>query len=276
LEFFIIKAPPELSKAVFSATQERSLGLGTFGFHSYLQRNMLPFESALSQSHNMKIYKHLHDEGLKESLLLGEERGEAPDMIGTGRRHAHRTAIAPNANNASIAGTSASIELSKANAYLHITRAGSFLISNKYLNTLLNEKYDITVTDKSITKEEWMKQQWDDIVNSEGSVQHLDYLTQDEKDVFKTAYEVDQRWVVQHAGDRQQYICQGQSVNLFFPPGSDREYVHNVHMMAWKHVLKGLYYLRTDAGTKTEKVALKVQRDALQDSSNDECLGCSG
>jgi len=178
------------------------------------------------------------------------------------KRNMHLIAVAPNANSSIICGCSASIEPIKSNAYVHRTRAGSHLVKNKYLENVLESTGNNTDA------------VWKSIIMNEGSVQHLDFLTQDEKDIFKTAFELDQSWVVDHAADRQKYICQGQSVNLFFPAGSPKSYVNSVHIRAWKQGLKGLYYLRTSAGVQADKVGLQIERDALKDA--DECLSCHG
>lgn len=267
LQFFIDHAPPELAKAVFSAKSERSVGLGAMGFHTYLQQKNIPFESAQAAGQNRRLFQHVRNEALEESLGLGLERGEAPDMAGTGLRNAHRTAIAPNANSGILLGCSPSIEPIKSNAYVHRTRAGSHLVKNAQLEAVM-AKY------QPEGDEGWLDEQWASIIANDGSVQHLDYLSDWEKDVFKTALELDQRWVVDHAAERQPYICQGQSVNVFFPYGADRSYVNAVHLRAWRRNMKGLYYLRTQAGLKAENVSQKVERVALKDGG--ECLACSG
>jgi ribonucleoside-diphosphate reductase alpha chain len=262
LQAFIDNAPDDIAKARYSAIRERSLGLGAMGFHGLLQSKNVPFESVAAKSLNNNIFKYIQTEAIRETELLAKERGEAPDMLGTGRRNAHLLAIAPNANSSIICGCSASIEPIKSNAYVHRTRAGSHLVKNKYLETVLESSGNNTDA------------VWKSIIMNEGSVQHLDFLTQDQKDIFKTAFELDQSWVVDHAADRQKYICQGQSVNLFFPAGSPKSYVNSVHIRAWKQGLKGLYYLRTSAGVQADKVGLQIERDALKDA--DECLSCHG
>ena len=262
LQAFIDNAPRDIVKAKISALRERSLGLGAMGFHGYLQKYNTPFESPVAKSLNNRIFKHIKDEALLETKLLATKRGSPGDLFGTGVRNAHLLAIAPNANSSIICGCTASIEPVKSNAYVHRTRAGSHLIKNKYLATVL-DKYDMN---NEIT--------WKSIINHEGSVQHLDNLTDYEKDTYKTAFELNQEWVIEHAADRQKYICQGQSVNLFFPAGSDKSYVNSVHIRAWKGKLKGLYYLRTSSGNQAEKVGTQVQREALKDS--EECISCHG
>jgi len=265
LQYFIDNAPKQLHKAIYSAMHERSLGLGAMGFHSYLQRKNIAFESAIAKSVNMKIFKTIKERAVKQTEELAKTRGEYLDGVGTGRRNSHLLAIAPNANSAIILDTSPSIEPWKSNAFTHRTRAGSFLTKNKYLDKILVEK--------NLPKEEY-DSIWQSIILNQGSVQHLDCLTDYQKDVFKTAFELDQMWLIEHGADRQVHICQGQSLNLFFPAGSDKAYVNAVHIMAWKKGLKGLYYLRTNTGVVAEKVSTKIERKALKDY--DECIACHG
>ena len=270
LQFFIDNAGDEIGRARYSAQRERSLGLGAMGWHAFLHKKRIPFESESAQVWNNVVFQYIQKEAKEESLTMGKQRGEAPDMEGTGRRNAHLLAIAPNANSSIICGTSPSIEPLKANAYTHRTRAGSHLVKNKYLEEVLEEKGKNT--DKV----------WTDIITNGGSVQHLDFLTVDEKNVFKTAIEIDQMKIVDQAGTRQRFLCQGQSVNLFFSAGAERKYLHNVHFNAWQRGVKGLYYLRTETTQKAENVAEKVQRDALKDyqtqelQSQEECVACQG
>ena len=270
LQFFIDNAGDEIGRAKYSAQRERSLGLGAMGWHAFLHKKRIPFESESAQVWNNVVFQYIQKEAKEESLTMGKQRGEAPDMEGTGRRNAHLLAIAPNANSSIICGTSPSIEPLKANAYTHRTRAGSHLVKNKYLEEVLEEKGKNT--DKV----------WTDIITNGGSVQHLSFLTDDEKNVFKTAIEIDQMKIVDQAGTRQRFLCQGQSVNLFFSAGAERKYLHNVHFNAWKRGVKGLYYLRTETTQKAENVAEKVQRDALKDyqtqelQSQEECVACQG
>ena len=270
LQFFIDNAGDEIGRAKYSAQRERSLGLGAMGWHAFLHKKRIPFESESAQVWNNVVFQYIQKEAKEESLTMGKQRGEAPDMEGTGRRNAHLLAIAPNANSSIICGTSPSIEPLKANAYTHRTRAGSHLVKNKYLEEVLEEKGKNT--DKV----------WTDIITNGGSVQHLSFLTDDEKNVFKTAIEIDQMKIVDQAGTRQRFLCQGQSVNLFFSAGAERKYLHKVHFNAWKRGVKGLYYLRTETTQKAENVAEKVQRDALKDyqtqelQSQEECVACQG
>jgi ribonucleoside-diphosphate reductase alpha chain len=233
------------------------------GFHYLLQRKGIPFESALASSLNRKIFKLIQERAEKESRRLAKERGEPEDMRGTGLRNAHLTAIAPNANSAIIVETSPSIEPIKSNAFSYRTRAGTDFIKNKYLEIVLET---LGKNDPEV---------WKSIVLNGGSVQHLDFLTRDQKDVFKTAFELDQRWIIDHAGSRQPYISQGQSVNLFFPSGTPRNIVNRVHMMAWEHKLKGLYYLRSSAEKAVGNESLKESPSSLSSTSS-ECMSCHG
>ena len=253
LEYFIENAPDEIARARYSAERERSIGLGAMGFHSLLHKHGVAWESAHAQEINKVVFNTIKTKAVAQSEKLALERGEYPDGLGTGLRFAHLLAIAPNASSGLILGTSPSIEPLKANAYTHRTRAGSHLVKNVYLEPVL-EAHGIN-----------NEATWSSIITNKGSVQHLPELTEGEKAVFKTAQELDQSWVVQHAADRQPFICQGQSVNLFFPAGADKAYVNKVHLKAWKEKLKGLYYLRTEAKSRAENVSEKVERVALQD-----------
>jgi ribonucleoside-diphosphate reductase alpha chain len=270
LKFFIRNAPEELEKAKYSAYMERSIGLGAMGFHGYLQNKGIAWESWQAASENYQIFKKIKENAIESTQELALLRGEAPDMAGTGRRNAHLLAIAPNANSSIICGCSASIEPIKSNAYTHRTRAGAHLVKNRALEEVLAEHGENT------------EGTWKTIIANEGSVQHLDFLSDHEKAVFKTAFELDQAWVVEHSAKRQEFICQGQSVNLFFPAGSPAKYVNSVHMKAWKDGLKGLYYLRTNAGITADKVGSSVERNALKDyagvaaDDDDTCISCQG
>ena len=275
LQFFIDNAPDDINRARYSAEQERSIGLGAMGWHSFLNKKRIPFDGGQADVWNAVVFQHIQNQAIAESLRLGMIKGEAPDMEGTGRRNAHLLAIAPNANSSIICGTSPSIEPIKANAYTHRTRAGSHLVKNKYLAEEL-EKVGKN-TDKV----------WQDIITNGGSVQHLKFLKDDVKEVFKTAIEVDQNVLVKQGGDRQRFLCQGQSLNLFFPAGAEKKYLHQVHFNAWKLGCKGLYYLRTETGQRAENVSEKVERNALKDyetqavcditaQSQDECVACQG
>jgi len=273
LTCFIKDAPSSyMRKAILSATRERSLGLGAMGFHAFLQSKGIPWESALAIGRNKQMFSLIKEQAVAATKVLAEERGEYLDGEGSGRRNSHLLAIAPNANSGMILGTSPSIEPIKSNSFVHKTRIGSHLIKNKYLEALMEEQRLRLGKD-----EEWLVKEWRGIGHHQGSVQHLEYLSDWDKDVFKTAFELDQHWVVQHAADRQEYICQGQSVNLFFPAGSDKNYVNTVHIKAWKGKLKGLYYLRTSATSSAENLGKSVVRVALKDfMEEDECLACQG
>ena len=273
IEYFINNAPEQLGKAINSARHERSLGLGAMGFHSLLQSMNIPFESAIATGLNINIFQTIRERADAQTRKLALEKGECPDAIGHGVRNSHLLAVAPNANSSIIAGTSPSIEPWKSNAYTHRTRVGSHLVKNPHLTKVLEEySKDIEESERSL----WITEQWKSIILNEGSVQHLEYMSEWHKKVFKTAFELDQRWVVDHAGDRQKFICQGQSVNLFFPAGTDKAIVNSVHIRAWKNKLKGLYYLRTNAGASAEKVSEKVEQNRLQDFQDEDCLSCQG
>ena len=266
LQYFIDFAPKSLHKAIDSAIKERSLGLGTMGFHSYLQRKNIPWESPMAKGMNRRIFKIIKEKAVIQTELLAKERGEYLDGVGTGRRNSHLLAIAPNANSSIILNTSPSIEPWKSNAFTHRTRAGSFLQKNVYLDKLLLELLKDNPEEYEST--------WQSIILNKGSVQHLECLTEYQKAVFKTAFEIQQQWLVEHAADRQEFICQGQSLNLFFPAGSDKAYVNFVHILAWKKGLKSLYYLRTDSGAAAENISQKIERKALKDYQ--ECIACQG
>ena len=265
LQYFIDNAPENLFRARFSAAAERSLGLGAMGFHSYLQSKGIPFESALAKSINIKIFKNIKEQAVAESQRLAVKRGEAPDMEGTGMRNAHLLAIAPNASSSIICGTtSPSIEPFRANAYVQKTMSGSFLVKNKHLEKLLEKK---GINNDNI---------WTSIVSQRGSVAHLEVLSEYEKDIFKTAIEINQQWIIEHAADRQQYICQSQSLNIFIPADVHIKDLHNLHMLAWKKKLKTLYYTRSEAIKRAELVSSKVKRTIIPEANADSCLACEG
>lgn len=266
LTYFIANAPSELQRAKYSAERERSIGLGAMGFHAYLQRHNIPFESAIAKGRNMVIFKHIKAEAVRASKQLAVERGEAPDMAGTGLRNAHLLAIAPNASSSIICGnTSPSIEPYRANAFTQKTKSGSSLMKNEYLEHILQEIDQDT------------PEVWKSIVTNGGSVQHLEFLDEYTKDVFKTAVEIDQRWVVDMAADRQKEICQSQSLNVFFPANVSKMELHAVHMMAWKKKVKTLYYLRSEAMKRAENVSDAVLRQMIVDSTDEgACLACEG
>ena len=269
LQFFIDHAGDEISKARYSASRERSLGLGAMGFHSYLQLHGVAFESKEAGQINKQIFKNIKEQAVEETLALGEEKGEAPDMAGTGRRNAHLLAIAPNANSSLILATSPSIEPWKANAFTSRTRVGSHLTKNKYLEQELERIGKNT------------EEVWSNIITNGGSVQQLDFLSDEAKKIFKTAIEMDQDWLISLGGDRQKYLCQGQSLNIFFPAGASRGYLHKIHFNAWKYGCKGLYYLRTETSNKPENISKKVDKQRLVEfseikQSESDCIACEG
>ena len=269
LQFFIDHAPDEISRARYSAEMERSLGLGAMGLHSLYQKHRMPFDSIDAKELNVEIFAKIKSDAVEQTKVLGKEKGECSDMKGTGKRNAHLLAIAPNANSSMITGCSPSIEPHKANAYTHRTRAGSHLIKNRYLKEEL-KKLNLDTPEV-----------WTSIITNGGSVQHLDFINDSIKEVFKTAIEIDQRVLIEQGGDRQKYLCQGQSLNIFFPAGASKRYLHDVHMKAWKHECKGLYYLRTETSHKAENVAEKVKLNKLKDyseaeQSEEDCEACQG
>ena len=259
------------AKAAYSAYRERALGLGAMGFHSYLQRNSIPFEGMYAASFNNRAFKHIKSEAENASVNLAEDRGEAPDMDGCNRRNSHLLAVAPNASSSIICGgTTPSIEPTRANVFTHKTLTGSYKVKNKYLKKLLAKK-------KINTEETWKT-----IAAAEGSVQELEDLTEEEKEVFKTAPEINQMWIIEHAYQRQDYICQSQSVNLFFnpPPATAEQEIHDeylgyVNSVHWAGAtkLKSMYYLRSTAARNTENVNIRIPRINLEEG---ECLSCEG
>ena len=273
LEDFIQCAPGSMDAAVYSALCERSVGLGLMGFHSFLQGQGVAFESAMAKSWNMRLFKHLRREADKASVKLAEERGPCPDAEERGimERFSHKLAIAPTASISIICGgTSAGIEPIPANIYTHKTLSGSFAVKNPYLVALLEDK-GLNTTDT-----------WNTIVENEGSVQHIDDLSQDEKDVFKTAFEIDQRWVVELAADRTPEICQSQSLNLFLPGDVDKWDLHMLHWTAWEQGLKSLYYLRSKSvqraafagSAAVDQDAVEAERPTMVRTDYEECLAC--
>ena len=276
LEYFILNAPATIERARYSAIRERSIGIGALGWHAYLQRNNLPWESALAVGRNKQIFAHIRGQLDEANKKLGLERGEALDAVGTGNRFSHLMAIAPNASSSILMGnTSPSIEPYRANAYRQDTLSGSHLNKNKYL--------DKVVTDYVISNPKADAQEiWSSIIANDGSVQHLDWMEEWTKDVFKTSMEIDQRWVIQHAADRQPWIDQAQSLNVFFRPDSHIKYIHAVHFQAWKSGLKTMYYCRSDKIAKADKVSKRIERDIIKEinlhdlAEGNECLACEG
>ncbi len=257
LQYFIDNAPDELKRAKYSASQERSIGIGQLGFHAYLQSHNVPFESAIAKSYNLRIAKHIKINLDEANYGLGLLRGEAPDARGTGKRFSNMQAIAPNATSSIIMrNTSPSIEVYRANAYRQDTMSGAFLNKNRYLDVIIQKHCGDNGDYADV---------WSSIIANGGSVQHLEWMDQNTKDVFKTAMEVDQRWIIEHAADRQQFIDQSQSINLFFPPNVDIKYLHLVHFLAWKKGLKTLYYCRSEKIGKADKIANQIERKILEE-----------
>jgi ribonucleoside-diphosphate reductase alpha chain len=277
LQYFIDNAPATIERARYSALRERSIGIGALGWHAYLQRNSIPWESSLAVGKNKQIFAFVRGKLDVANKELGSERGEAPDAAGTGNRFSHLMAIAPNASSSILMGnTSPSIEPYRANAYRQDTLSGSHLNKNRYLDKVIQEK-------AKDEKEGWADEVWRSIIANDGSVQHLDWMDDWTKDVFKTSMEIDQRWVVQHAADRQVYIDQAQSLNVFFRPDSNIKYIHAVHFQAWKEKLKTMYYCRSDKIAKADKVSKRIEREVIKEIdlkalAQDEnvCIACEG
>ena len=263
LTYFIANAPTELERARYSAERERSIGLGAMGFHAYLQKAGIPFEGAMATAANLEIFKHIKTQAQTETERLAVEKGACPDDDSCSVRNAHLLAIAPNASSSIICGnTSPSIEPYRANAYTQKTKSGSYLMKNKFLEEVL-EKYGQNIDST-----------WTSIITNKGSCQHLEFLSDEEREIFKTAVEINQAWVVEHASMRQDYICQSQSVNLFFPPDVNKADLHNIHMLAWAKNMKTLYYLRSEAISRADNVSNKVKREIIFEQS--DCLNCEG
>ena len=276
LQYFIDHAPAAISRATYSAMRERSIGIGALGWHAFLQKNSIPWESAQAVGKNHAIFSHIRKGLDAANIELGTERGEAPDAAGTGRRFSHMLAIAPNASSSILMGnTSPSIEPLRANAYRQDTLSGSSLNKNKWLDAIIKDE-------ATKHKEGWYEDVWSSIIANDGSVQHLDWLSEWDKEVFKTSMEIDQRWVIQHAADRQQYIDQAQSLNVFFRPDAHIKYIHAVHFQAWKSGLKTMYYCRSEKLAKADKVSKKIERQVIQEidlkalAEGDVCLACEG
>lgn len=261
------------ARANYSARQERSVGLGVMGFHGFLQAKRIPFEGVMAKVWNRKIFAQLKDAADRANLALAINRGACPDAqrVGLMKRFSHVFAVAPTASISIIAGgASAGIEPIAANSYKQKTLSGWFQVRNKYLTTLLKEKEEAGIIEDA-------NEVWSDIDSNEGSVQHLNFLSQDEKDVFKTAYELDQRWIIEHAADRTQYICQGQSVNLFIRPDIEKRELNKLHMSAWEKGLKGLYYCRSRSirqATKVNHVAGEMPQAKPSQIDDGDCLAC--
>ncbi|MFO0404442.1 MAG: ribonucleoside-diphosphate reductase subunit alpha [Alphaproteobacteria bacterium] len=253
LQSFIDTAPDSMARARYSAMRERSVGLGVMGFHSFLQALNVPFESVVAKVWNMRMFKHIRAQADTASRLLAEERGPCPDAAEYGfmERFSNKIAIAPTASISIICGgASPGIEPIAANVYNHKTLSGSFIVRNPYLKKVL-AKHGRDDDDT-----------WTTITVNKGSVQHLDFLTEQEKATFKTAFELDQRWVVEHAADRTPYICQSQSVNLFLPANVHKRDLHQIHMTAWKKGVKSLYYCRSLSIQRADAISEKVAPQA--------------
>jgi ribonucleoside-diphosphate reductase alpha chain len=281
LQYFIDNAPAPVERAKYSAMRERSIGVGALGWHAYLQKNNLPWESSMAVGRNKQIFKYIREKLNEANLQLGKERGEAPDAEGTGLRFSHLMAIAPNASSSIIMGnTSPSIEPFRANAYRQDTLSGSSLNKNRWLDKVIQDH--LSSYGGAISQDEY-NDIWSSIIANDGSVQHLDWMDDWTKDVFKTSMEIDQRWLIQHAADRQEYIDQAQSLNLFFRPDVDIRYLHAVHFQAWKAGLKSLYYCRSEKIGKADKVSKKIERKVIEEidlkqlaQGDDVCLACEG
>ncbi len=277
LQYFIDNAPKTVKRAKFSAMRERSIGVGALGFHAFLQKKNMPFECAMAKVWNNRIFSHIENKLHDANLDLGSIRGEAPDAAGTGRRFSHTMAIAPNASSSIIMGnTSPSIEPYRANAYRQDTLSGAFLNKNKYLDAMIKKKIEL-----GATKQDY-DEIWSSIIANDGSVQHLRFLQPEEKDVFKTAMEIDGRWVIEHAADRQLHVDQAQSLNVFFRPDANILYIHTVHFLAWKRGLKTMYYCRSEKLGKADRVSKRIERDVIKEIDlgavidESECIACEG
>ncbi|KJV65428.1 MULTISPECIES: ribonucleoside-diphosphate reductase subunit alpha [Ehrlichia] len=268
---FIEKAPSEMERAKYSAMRERSIGVGVMGFHSFLQSKMIPFESVTATIWNKKIFSHIKKHADIASYNIAIEKGSCLDAQDAGiiERFVNKLSIAPTASISIIAGnTSPGIEPYAANVFTHKTLTGSFIVRNKFLQKLLRLKGKDN------------EQVWSSISTNEGSVQHLDFLTEEEKLIFKTAYELDQRWIIEHTSDRSKYICQAQSVNIFLPANVHKRYLHKIHFLAWRKGLKSLYYCRSKSIQRADKVshgALEKSVEQYKQITNfdyNECLSC--
>jgi len=280
LQYFIDNAPDSISRARYSAMRERSIGVGALGFHAYLQKNLIAFESASAKSANIRMFKHIRSKLDEANKELGQLRGEAPDAVGSGLRFSHLMAIAPNASSSIIMGnTSPSIEPYRANAYRQDTLSGSSLAKNKWLDRFIQDKL---ADDSGAINTDDYNDIWSSIIANDGSVQHLDILDAYQKDIFKTSMEIDQRWVIEHAADRQLYIDQSQSLNLFFRPDANIKYIHACHFLAWKRGLKTLYYCRSEKIGKADKISKRIERNIIKEldmtaiAQGNECLACEG
>ena len=273
LDYFLSNAPQHIRRAIHSASNERSVGLGTLGFHAYLQKNNMAIDGVMAKLTNRDIFQHISKECKRADRLLVDKRGACPDaaLYRVSRRFSHHMAIAPNASSSLIMGnTSPSVEPYRANVFRQDTLSGAHVYRNRFLSKRLAE---LGMDDDDT---------WASIIANDGSVQHLG-VPDDVKEVFKTAMEIDQRWLVELAADRQAYVDQGQSINLFFQPNTTIAYLHAVHFMAWKMGLKSLYYLRSDKVRKADKVGAQVKRQRIEETidmtsvaNGETCLACEG
>ena len=267
---FINRAPDSFKDAKYSAMRERSVGLGVMGLHSFLQKNSIPLESVMSKVWNSKIFKHIQTHVDKSSKKLADERGACPDAeeYGFKERFSNKTAIAPTASISIICGgSSPGVEPVAANSYTHKTLSGSYNVRNKYLKKVL-EKYNKNDDET-----------WSTITTNQGSVEHLDFLTQNEKDVFKTAFEIDQKWIIELGAERTPYVSQAQSINIFLPADVHKKELHQIHFQAWKKGLKSLYYCRSKSIQRAENVNNGLSTAATitktkEDQDSEECLSC--
>ena len=267
---FIERAPESFKNAKYSAMRERSVGLGVMGFHSFLQKNSIPLESVMSKVWNNKIFKHIQTKTNEASTKLAEERGPCPDAeeYGFKERFSNKTAIAPTASISIICGgASPGVEPVAANSYTHKTLSGSYNVRNKYLQEVL-KKYEKNDDET-----------WSSITTNQGSVLHLDFLTNHEKDVFKTAFELDQKWIVELAAERTPYISQAQSINVFLPADVHKKELHKIHFQAWKKGLKSLYYCRSKSIQRAENVNNNLSAEVTKhvpktNKDDEECLSC--
>jgi ribonucleoside-diphosphate reductase alpha chain len=272
LQDFIERAPPEMERAIYAAMRERSVGLGLMGFHSFLQKQNVSMESAMAKVWNNKIFRHIRRGADAASVKLAQERGACPDAAENNvmARFSHKLAIAPTASISIICGgTSAGVEPVPANIYTHKTLSGSFAVKNPYLERLLDEK---GMNSETV---------WSSILKNEGSVQHLEFLSDDEKAVFKTAFEIDQRWIIELAADRTPLICQSQSLNIFLAGDVDKWDLHMLHWMAWERGVKSLYYCRSKsvqragfAGEEAKELVAEADMPHVDRTDYEECLAC--
>lgn len=283
LSDFIMRAPQEMSKAAYAAARERSVGLGVMGFHSYLQSKGIPFESAMAKSFNLRVFRHIYERANSADTVLAKLRGPCPDARDADefRRFSNKTAIAPTASISIICGgTSPCIEPLPANIFTQKTLSGSFTVKNKFLDRIIKD-YILSTSDQGVDLVAGYDRIWNSILENGGSVQNLTWMTQDQKDTFKTAFELDQRWLIEFASDRQQFIDQSQSLNLFIPADTEKWDLMMLHYKAWETGVKSLYYLRSKS-LQRSGFAGGVERDNTIDppkvevntTDYEECLSC--